>query len=78
LTRTLDARTLAEAFTLPGSAAEAAFREALEGRGELRTTPAALDELALVLVDGLGWDPALADAAVGQVARIAGVDYPAA
>jgi hypothetical protein len=73
MTHDLDARTLVEAFTLPGSDAEAAYRAALEGVDVGRTTPAALDELAGVLIEGLGWDPALAAAATAQVARIAEV-----
>jgi hypothetical protein len=75
MTRTLDTRTLAEAFTLPGSKAEAIYRAALETRDRLRMTPDVLDGLARVLVEGLGWDPALAEAATAQVARIASVDY---
>jgi hypothetical protein len=75
MTRTIDTRTLAEAFTLPGSEAEAVYRAALETPERLRMTPDVLDELTGVLVEGLGWDPALADAATAQVARIASVDY---
>jgi hypothetical protein len=75
MTRTLDTRTLAEAFTLPGSEAEDAYRAALETRERLRTTPESLDELARVLVEGLGWDPALAEAATAQVVRIATANY---
>jgi hypothetical protein len=78
MTRTLDARTLVEAFTLPGSDAELSYREALEGHQELHTTAEALDEFAQILTEGLGWDTAFAEAATALVARVAGLDYPAA
>ena len=70
MTHELDARVLVEAFVLPGSDAEAAYRGLLEGRTESSTTPSAVAELARLLVDELGWAPAMAAEAVAQVARI--------
>jgi hypothetical protein len=78
MTRTPDVRALVEAFTLPGSNAESAYRAALEGREPLRTTPDVLDAFARTLVEGLGWEPDLADVATDQVARLAGISYPPA
>jgi predicted nucleic acid-binding protein len=72
MTRELDVRLLVEAFTLPGSDAEATYREALEGREAVSATALAVAELARVLVAALGWEPAMAELAVAQVKRVIG------
>jgi hypothetical protein len=73
MTRELDVRLLVEAFTLPGSDAEATYRAALEGREPVSTTAVAVAELARVLVVELGWEPAIAELAVAQVEQVTGV-----
>jgi hypothetical protein len=72
MTRELGVRLLVEAFTLPGSDAEATYREALEGREAASTTAIAVAELARVLVAELGWEPAMAQLAVAQVEQVTG------
>ena len=73
MSRTFDAGALASAFVAPGSAAEGAYRRALEGEVELVTSPALLLEFATLLTDRFGWDPVMAEHAVMQVARVAAV-----
>jgi predicted nucleic acid-binding protein len=72
MTRELDVRLLVEAFTLPGSDAEATYREALEGREPVSATAFTVAELARVLVAELGWEPAMVELAVAQVEQVTG------
>jgi putative PIN family toxin of toxin-antitoxin system len=72
----LDTNILISAFIFPGGPPESAYRAALDGRVELVTSPPLLAELGRVLTDKFGWEPALAAAAVAQVARIAMVVRP--
>jgi hypothetical protein len=74
----LDAGELAAAFVAPGSYEEAAYRRALEGEVGLVTSPGVLLELATLLIERLGWDPAMAEHAVTHVARIAAAVVPRA
>jgi putative PIN family toxin of toxin-antitoxin system len=72
----LDTNILISAFVFPGGAPEAVYREALEGRIELVTSPALLTELGRVLSEKFGWEPARARDVASQVARIAEVVRP--
>jgi len=72
----LDTNILISAFVFPGGAPEAVYRAALEGRLEIVTSPPLLAELGRVLGDKFGWEGAMAEAAVAQVARIASVVRP--
>jgi hypothetical protein len=75
---TLEAGELAFAFVAPGSAAEVAYRRALEREVELVTSSRVLLEFATLLTERFGWDPVMAEHAVTQVARIAAVVLPQA
>ncbi|HJS26830.1 MAG TPA: hypothetical protein VJ913_06875 [Actinomycetota bacterium] len=68
-----DAGALAAAFVAPGSAAEGAYRRALEAEVELVASPALLLEFATLLTERFGWDPIMAEHAVTHVARVAAV-----
>ena len=67
----LDAGALASAFVAPGSAEEAAYRRALEGKVDLVTSPGVLLEFATLLTGPFGWDPVMAEHAIMHVARVA-------
>lgn len=71
-----DTNVLISAFVFPGGAPESAYRAALSGRVTLVTSPPLLAELARVLADKFGWEEAMVEAAVGQVARIGTVVRP--
>lgn len=71
-----DTNVLISAFVFPGGAPESAYRAALSGRVTLVTSPPLLVELARVLADKFGWEEAMVEAAVGQVARIGTVVRP--
>lgn len=71
-----DTNVLISAFVFPGGAPEPAYRAALSGRVTLVTSPPLLAELARVLADKFGWEEAMVEAAVGQVARIGTVVRP--
>jgi putative PIN family toxin of toxin-antitoxin system len=71
-----DTNVLISAFVFPGGAPEFAYREALSGRLTLVTSPPLLAELARVLADKFGWEQAMVQTAVGQVARIGTVVRP--
>lgn len=72
----LDTNILISAFVFPGGSPEDVFRAALEGRVELVTSPPLLAEFARVLSSKFGWEPAMAQEAVVQVARIGTVVRP--
>lgn len=72
----LDTNILISAFVFPGGAPELVYRAALEGRITLVTSPLLLAEFGRVLSEKFGWDPARAQDAVAQVARIGDVVRP--
>ena len=71
-----DTNVLISAFVFPGGAPESAYRAALSGRATLVTSPPLLAELARALADKFGWEEAMVETAVGQVARIGTVVRP--
>ena len=72
----LDTNILISAFVFPGGAPEAVYRLGIERKVELVTSPALLSEFGRVLAEKFGWQPAMAEAAVAQVSRIAIVVRP--
>jgi putative PIN family toxin of toxin-antitoxin system len=72
----LDTNILISAFVFPGGPPEDVLRAALEGRIELVTSPPLLAEFGRVLSSKFGWEPAFAEEAVVQVARIGVVVRP--
>lgn len=72
----LDTNVLISAFVFPGGAPEFVYRAAIEGRIDIVTSPALLAELGRVLSDKFGWEDAMVEAAVAQVARIGIVVRP--
>lgn len=73
-----DTNVLISAFVFPGGAPESAYRAALSGRITLVTSPPLLAELGRVLADKFGWEDAMVETAIGQVARIGTVVRPRA
>lgn len=71
-----DTNVLISAFVFPGGAPESAYRAALSGRISLVTSPPLLAELGRVLADKFGWEDAMVETAIGQVARIGTVVRP--
>ena len=71
-----DTNVLISAFVFPGGAPESAYRAALSGRITLVTSPPLLAELGRVLTDRFGWEDAMVETAIGQVARIGTVVRP--
>lgn len=71
-----DTNVLISAFVFPGGAPESAYRAALSGRITLVTSPPLLAELGRVLADKFGWEDAMVETAIGQVARIGTVVRP--
>jgi predicted nucleic acid-binding protein len=65
-----DTNVLISAFVFPGGAPESAYRAALSGRVTLVTSPPLLAGLARVLADRFGWEKAMVETPVRQVARI--------
>jgi len=74
----LDTNVLISAFVFPGGSPEAVYRLALGGGFDLVTSPPLLLELGRVLQQKFEWEPAMAEAAVRQVARISTIVEPAA
>ena len=72
----LDTNILISAFVFPGGAPEFVYRAAVERRIDLVTSPSLLAEFGRVLSEKFGWEPAMAERAVEQVARIATVVRP--
>lgn len=72
-----DTNVLISAFVFPGGAPESAYRAALSGRVTLVTSPPLLAGLARVLADRFGWEEAMVETPVRQVARIGTVVRPA-
>jgi hypothetical protein len=72
-----DTNVLISAFVFPGGAPESAHRAALSGRVTLVTSPPLLAGLARVLADRFGWEEAMVETPVRQVARIGTVVRPA-
>ena len=71
-----DTNVLISAFVFPGGAPETAYRAALSGRITLVTCPPLLAELGRVLADRFGWEDAMVEGAIAQVARIGTVVRP--
>ena len=71
-----DTNVLISAFVFPGGAPESAYRAALSGRITLVTSPPLLAELGRVLTDRFGWEDAMVEGAIAQVARIGTVVRP--
>jgi putative PIN family toxin of toxin-antitoxin system len=74
----LDTNVLISAFVFPGGRPEAVYRLALGGGFDLVTSPPLLLELGRVLQQKFEWEPAMAEAAVRQVARVSTIVEPAA
>ncbi len=72
----LDTNVLISAFVFPGGAPEDVYRMAIEQSVELVTSPPLLAEFGRILTDKFGWESAMADVAVTQVARIGTVVRP--
>ena len=72
----LDTNILISALIFPGSAPEAVYRLALEGRMDLVTSRPLLAELGRILTDKFGWDRGRAEEAVAQATRIGAVVEP--
>ena len=72
----LDTNILISAFVFPGGAPEFVYRAAIERRIDVVTSPPLLAELGRVLSEKFGWETAMVEGAVGQVARIATVVRP--
>lgn len=66
----LDTNVLISTSVFTGGTPEAAYRAALSGRVTLVTSPLLLAELGRVFADRFGWEDAMVERAVGQVARI--------
>ena len=71
-----DTNILISAFVFPGGAPEYVYRAAIQRRIELVTSPVLLAEFGRVLSEKFGWDPAMAEEAVGHVAQLATVVRP--
>jgi putative PIN family toxin of toxin-antitoxin system len=71
-----DTNVLVSALIFPGGPPEAFYRLALEGRVNLVTSRPLLTELGRVLTQKFGWEPELAEPAVGQLIRLAEVVDP--
>ncbi len=71
-----DTNILISAFVFPGGSPEHALRACIGGRIELVTSPALLAEFGRVLSEKFGWEPHMAEQAVGQVARLGTVVRP--
>jgi putative PIN family toxin of toxin-antitoxin system len=72
----LDTNILISAFVFPGGAPEFVYRAAIQLRIELVTSPVLLAEFGRVLSGKFGWDPAMAEEAVRQIARIGTIVRP--
>jgi uncharacterized protein len=72
----LDTNILISAFVFPGGPPEDVFRAALEGRIELVTSPPLLAEFGRVSSSKFGWEPAITEQAVAQIARVGTVVRP--
>ena len=72
----LDTNILISAFVFPGGAPEFVYRAAIQRRIELVTSPVLLAELGRVLSGEFGWDPAMAEEVVRQIAQIGTIVRP--
>jgi uncharacterized protein len=74
----LDTNVLISAYVFPGGSPDAVYRLALSGGFDLVTSPPLLLELGRVLQQKFEWEPAMAESAVTQVARVSTIVEPAA
>lgn len=72
----LDTNILISAFVFPGGVPEFVYRAGIEKRIDLVTSPPLLAEFGRVLIEKFGWDSAMTERAVGQVARVANMVRP--
>jgi putative PIN family toxin of toxin-antitoxin system len=72
----LDTNVLISALVFPGGSPEAVYRLALDGSFDLVTSRPLILELGRVLQQKFGWEAAIAEEAVRQVARIGAIVEP--